>query len=72
MLYPEVLDYKGIQYILYAVVVHKGHCNGGHYYSFVKCGRLWFKCDDEVVSLDKEEEHINPDAYILFYTKFDF
>ena len=55
VLYPEEFSYKNLRYYLYAVVVHKGTCNGGHYYSFVKCDNHWFKCNDEVVTVDKKE-----------------
>ena len=49
VVYSEKFTFKKITYNLYAVVVHKGHCNGGHYYAYVKCNKLWYKCDDEVV-----------------------
>ena len=63
---------NGIKYYLYAVVAHKGHCNGGHYIAYVKCDNLWFKCDDEVVTPEKNQKFITSDANILFYKRDDF
>ncbi|KAK9810753.1 hypothetical protein WJX73_004987 [Symbiochloris irregularis] len=57
----------GTTYELYAIVVHRGHLQGGHYIASIKCGQQWFQCDDAVVTaVDAAVAH-SPHAYMLFY-----
>jgi ubiquitin C-terminal hydrolase len=53
LVYPEklTLPVSKEKYELYGTVVHFGSGVGGHYYSYVKVEHLWYKCDDEKVSL---------------------
>ena len=37
-------------YALFAVVVHSGGMESGHYICYVKCQDAWFRCDDHRVS----------------------
>lgn len=75
------------QYQLRGVAVHIGMAEAGHYYSIVKDGDKWLKCDDEIVTnyaisdLPKEafgggnERAVmgfNPCAYLLVYERDSF
>jgi ubiquitin carboxyl-terminal hydrolase 9/24 len=47
------------KYRLRGMVVHSGQASGGHYYSYIRCSRGWFKFDDGDVSearMDDDEE----------------
>ena len=56
-------------YDLYAVIVHKGNADSGHYIAFVKHGNEWYKSDDRTVTLVRDTEVLHAQAYILFYCK---
>lgn len=61
---------KNELYDLFAVVVHQGSLNGGHYTALAKNGNNWYEFNDRyVVRLKPNDERkiINRDAYILFY-----
>jgi uncharacterized UBP type Zn finger protein len=59
-------------YSLFAVVVHKGDIQGGHYITYVRCGGSWFCCDDAWVTLVEESEVAAAQAYMLFLTSSDY
>lgn len=59
-------------YDLFAVVLHTGTLNGGHYTSLVKNNGNWYEFNDHmVIKLAKHERSkvISNHAYILFYQK---
>lgn len=59
-------------YDLFAVILHSGALNGGHYTSLAKNRETWYEFNDKfVIQLQKNEERkiINSNAYILFYQK---
>ena len=59
-------------YDLFAVVLHSGALNGGHYTSLARNKETWYEFNDKfVVQLKKNDERkiINTNAYILFYEK---
>ena len=56
-----------IWYSLYAVVVHHGRMDSGHYTSFVRRGKDWFACDDSAVVLVSEQQVLECQAYLLYY-----
>ena len=75
------------QYQLRGVALHIGMAEAGHYYSIVKDGDRWLKCDDESVTnyaisdLPKEAfgggneragMGFNPCAYLLVYERDNF
>ena len=64
---------KKLVYELYAVVVHKGRINGGHYMCYVKHslekGEKWLMFNDEIIQEMDSEDVIKKQAYILFYRK---
>ena len=68
-------DEKGdCTYELYAVNNHRGGTNGGHYFTYAKCGNgQWYVFNDATVSPilreNLERQIISPSAYILFYRK---
>jgi ubiquitin carboxyl-terminal hydrolase 8 len=60
------------QYELFGVAVHLGSGVGGHYISYVKVNKKWYLCDDTKVRLAAHRQHIDNNAYLLFYHKIDF
>lgn len=72
VIYPETLQLPSETYELYGVVAHIGSGAGGHYISFVKVTGKWYKCDDNRVRLAGRGQHIDPNAYLLFYKRRDF
>ena len=75
VLYPEAIQLSegnSAKYELYGVVSHIGSGVGGHYISFVKVSSKWYKCDDSRVTFASPQQHIDPNAYLLFYKKVDF
>ena len=69
-------------YKLRAAIVHKGTATGGHYICYVKKegrNKLWLKCDESEVTVEKEEDFLNPacgktqeaTGYIFAYSLID-
>ncbi len=59
-------------YHLYAISIHKGNLEGGHYISFCHHSLLkkWFKFDDTVIEEIQDASTLKTsDAYILFYSQ---
>ena len=54
-------------YSLYAVVVHHGRMDSGHYSAYIRRGKDWFSCDDSSISLVSESEVLKCQAYLLYY-----
>jgi len=54
-------------YRLYAVVVHSGVLEGGHYVAYVKRRGRWFLCDDASVEPVSETRVLAAQAFMLFY-----
>ena len=55
-------------YELAGVVVHAGRsCDSGHYYSFVRSGSRWYKCNADVVTEDELAVVLKQKAKILEY-----
>ena len=54
-------------YALFAVVVHSGGMESGHYVCYVKCQDAWFRCDDHRVSRADPVVVAAAQAYLLFY-----
>ncbi|KAI9773463.1 MAG: hypothetical protein M1840_007680 [Geoglossum simile] len=54
-------------YDLLGVIVHMGTIDTGHYISYAREGRQWFRFDDSKVTLASEQEVLSADAYLLFY-----
>ena len=68
-------------YKLKSIVIHQGHCEGGHYYAFIRNGitQEWHQFNDtNVTEFDKKDipkeaygGNSNKNAYLLFYEKED-
>lgn len=66
-------------YNLTGIIVHSGSCEGGHYWSYVKKGEKWYKCNDDTVSEVHMDDNLlnslygdgkkSDSANILFYSK---
>lgn len=71
--------YRKYKYSLFAIFMHRGEANYGHYWIYIKDGLLWRKYNDEEVSaVEKPQEQIfnfdssNQDtAYYLAYVRED-
>ena len=57
-----------MKYRLFAVIVHTGSLDNGHYYAYGLNDRdQWFEYDDaKITAIDNPK---NKDAYILFYER---
>jgi len=59
-------------YDLFAVVLHTGTLNGGHYTAVAKNNNTWYEFNDsQVIQIAKHETNkiVSGNAYILFYQK---
>jgi len=58
------------KYSLFAVVIHSGTLEVGHYMCYVRQEKdQWFKCDDAWLTKVALEEVLNSEGYLLFYHK---
>eukprot|EP00835_Amoeboradix_gromovi_P000587 NODE_21_length_38511_cov_0.503306.p5 type:complete len:825 gc:universal NODE_21_length_38511_cov_0.503306:34632-37106(+) len=55
-------DEPQLLYDLYTVMVHAGDVNHGHYYAYIKVDDVWYKCDDELVTI-AQHNHVFTDNY---------
>lgn len=62
---------RNTNYKLYGVLVHLGYTShSGHYYSYVRGPNdVWYKADDQRVSVVQTRDALAQHAYILFYSK---
>ncbi|XP_038970850.1 ubiquitin carboxyl-terminal hydrolase 21-like isoform X2 [Phoenix dactylifera] len=59
-----------LNYDLYAVVVHHGNMDRGHYFSFIRSSQSsWHLMDDADVARCSAMQVLNMPAYMLFYIK---
>lgn len=59
-------------YELFALIVHIGSVNTGHYVVLIKTeNNQWLKFDDSVITLVSQEEIESTNAYLLFYVVHD-
>ena len=56
-------------YELFAVTVHIGQIESGHYIAFTKRNGNWYYFNDEKCTLIKESEALDQEAYLLFYRR---
>lgn len=57
------------QYELFAVIVHKGSLDTGHYIAYTKRNGKWYMFNDDEFEIVKESDALSQEAYILFYRK---
>ncbi|CAK9060369.1 unnamed protein product [Durusdinium trenchii] len=69
---------RPVEYELRAVIVHvdkAGYSHFGHYIAFVKCAThrkntfQWFRIDDSIIQEVEEQQVLQQQAYLLFYTR---
>jgi len=67
--HPQSLysDPDAAMYDLFSVVCHAGTLDSGHYWSFVRVGGTWYRCDDACVSEATAEEVKAAQGYLFFY-----
>jgi ubiquitin C-terminal hydrolase len=63
----KIKDKSIKKYNLKCIVNHQGNLFNGHYNSNVLINQEWYQFDDENVTIIKEFNYSNPNAYILFY-----
>jgi len=68
-MHPQALyaDPEASMYDLFSVVCHAGTLDSGHYWSFVRVGGQWYRCDDACVSRASTEEVRAAQGYLFFY-----
>lgn len=54
-------------YELFAVIVHSGNLDSGHYFAYVRSQNAWFRCDDSRVTRAEPVQVAAAQAYLLFY-----
>ena len=57
----------GTNYSLFALTVHHGSINQGHYVAFVKRYNTWYLFNDEKFEIVSERVALGQEAYLLFY-----
>ncbi|XP_022667486.1 ubiquitin carboxyl-terminal hydrolase 22-like isoform X1 [Varroa jacobsoni] len=58
------------KYCLFAVVIHKGTIETGHYTAYIRQHRdAWFSCDDHDIKKVSLQEVLDSEGYLLFYHK---
>lgn len=64
----EVASDENSQYDLFAVIVHTGSMESGHYTAYVQWQGAWFRCDDHQVTRADPITVAAAQAYLLFYS----
>lgn len=64
-----VFETDRAMYSLYAVVIHSGNMENGHYTCFVRYGDEWYKCDDHTITKATTKQVLLSRAYLLFYSR---
>jgi ubiquitin C-terminal hydrolase len=68
--YDTSLTISDVNYNLFAVLVHSGSENGGHWRTFASHSKKWFLYDDEVVTLIHDiNQIIQKDAMLVMYKR---
>ena len=71
----EIIDYElsdgsSTKYNLFAVSNHVGEINTGHYYNYIKIGKIWYCFEDsKVFQVGYQIEMNSREVYTLFYTR---
>jgi ubiquitin carboxyl-terminal hydrolase 22/27/51 len=65
----STLDVEDTQYELFALTVHIGSLDSGHYVAYTKRNGKWYLFNDEDYEIVKESDALNQEAYLLFYRK---
>ena len=54
---------------LLGIIYHEGTLDFGHYYTIIKINELWFKFNDNIVSLVTNIEFKSKDVFAFFFEK---
>ena len=66
----ELSDGSSTKYNLFAVSNHVGEINTGHYYNYIKIGKIWYCFEDsKVFQVGYQIEMNSREVYTLFYTR---
>lgn len=57
------------EFELFAVVTHSGKLDSGHYVSFLRLNKSWYKCDDAWITRVSEDSVRASQAYMLYYVQ---
>lgn len=57
------------EFELFAVVTHSGKLDSGHYVSFLRLNKCWYKCDDAWITRVTEDYVRASQAYMLYYVQ---
>lgn len=57
------------EFELFAVVTHSGKLDSGHYVSFLRLNKCWYKCDDAWITRVSEDHVRGSQAYMLYYVQ---
>jgi len=57
------------EFELFAVVTHSGKLDSGHYVSFLRLNKCWYKCDDAWITRVSEDYVRASQAYMLYYVQ---
>lgn len=52
---------------LFALTVHSGTINQGHYVAYVNRYGTWYNFNDEYFNIVSEKEALSQEAYLMFY-----
>ena len=66
----DLSDGSSTRYNLFAVSNHIGEINTGHYFSYIKIGKMWYCFEDsKVFQVGYQIEMNSREVYTLFYTR---
>ena len=65
----NTLDIDDTEYELFALTVHIGSLESGHYIAYTKRNLKWYCFNDEDYEQVTEKEVLSQEAYLLFYRK---
>ena len=63
------MDAEDTTYELFALTVHIGSLDMGHYIAYTKRYNKWYLFNDEDFEIVREQDALNQEAYLLFYKK---
>ncbi|KAK1349871.1 ubiquitin carboxyl-terminal hydrolase [Hamiltosporidium tvaerminnensis] len=67
--YPEFITLNNINYEIYGIVRHIGNLENGHFVSYIRLNKKWYKFDDECITCITYLEAMKIQAFLIFYSK---
>jgi ubiquitin C-terminal hydrolase len=69
----EISENYSLRYNLFAVTLHVGEINTGHYFSYIKIGNIWFCFEDiRVYKIGPHIDLTSKEIYTLFYMRSNY